>query len=256
MSSRTPSYRVPRLPPAGVILAFPHPLVVAACVAELAVGALFGDPAVVEHHDLVDLVEPIGLVGDEQDGAALGGLEQVGGQCLAGVWVEVGGGFVEDQQRRVGEKRTSQRQALPFAAGDGRPVGADPGVPAAGEGCDPRQQPGASGGGLELLVGGAGPGEPQVVADGGVEQVGAGAGSTRDTSLARHATKAVGHVKTHPAPPGTNPGRPSHKGRSNMPRLTGRDLGAGISVSRRLGSSSLAPVPGAARARSAVAGHA
>src|SRR5215471_20111577 len=36
----------------------------------------------------------------------------------------------------------------------------------------------------------------------------AGAGSTRDKSLTRHATKAVRHAKSHPAPPGTNPGRP------------------------------------------------
>jgi hypothetical protein len=39
-------------------------------VAELVVDALLGDPVVVEHHDLVDLVEPGGLVGDEQDWAA------------------------------------------------------------------------------------------------------------------------------------------------------------------------------------------
>src|SRR5215471_20421922 len=36
----------------------------------------------------------------------------------------------------------------------------------------------------------------------------AGAGSTRDMSLARHAGQAVGHARSHPAPPGTNPGRP------------------------------------------------
>jgi len=38
----------------------------------------------------------------------------------------------------------------------------------------------------------------------------AGAGSTRDTSLARHAAKTVGHVKSHPAPTVTGP---SHHGR-------------------------------------------
>jgi hypothetical protein len=56
-----------------------------------------------------DLVEPVGLVGDEQDGAAFGGLQQVGG------------GFVEDQQRRVDKKRAGQREALPFAAGTASP---------------------------------------------------------------------------------------------------------------------------------------
>ena len=118
-----------------------------------------------------DLVEPVGLVGDEQDGAAFGGLQQVGGQRLVGVWVQVGGGFVEDQQRRVNKKRAGQREALPFAAGT-----ASPWVPTGVSqpwGSDLIQGSSrARGGGLDLLVGSGGAGEPQVVADGGVEQVG------------------------------------------------------------------------------------
>jgi hypothetical protein len=35
-------------------------------VAELLVSPLLGDPPMVEDHDLVDLVQPVGLVGDEQ----------------------------------------------------------------------------------------------------------------------------------------------------------------------------------------------
>ena len=100
-------------------------------MAELPVAALLGDPSVVEHHDLVNLVEPIAFVGDEQDGTALGGAQQVGGEGPAAGRVQVGGGLVEDQQRRVGKERAGQREALPFAAGDGCPVGADRGVPAA-----------------------------------------------------------------------------------------------------------------------------
>ena len=53
-------------------------------MAELVVVALLGDPAAVEHHDLVDLVKPVRLAGDEQDGAAFGGLRQIGGHRLAG----------------------------------------------------------------------------------------------------------------------------------------------------------------------------
>ena len=49
----------------GLIFAVPHSLVRPAGVAELLVGALLGDPAVVEDHDVVDLVQPVGLVGDE-----------------------------------------------------------------------------------------------------------------------------------------------------------------------------------------------
>jgi hypothetical protein len=111
---------------------------------------------------------PSGLVGD----AAFSGLQQVGGERLASVGVEMGGGFVEDKQCRVGGKRAGQREALPFAAGNGRPVGADLSIPAVGEGSDPGQQPGAGRGGLELLADSGGAGEPEVVADGGVEQMG------------------------------------------------------------------------------------
>ena len=61
---------------------------------------------------------------NEQDGTVLGGVQQVGGERPAGGRVQVGGGLVEDQQGGVGEERASQGEALPFAAGDGRPVGA------------------------------------------------------------------------------------------------------------------------------------
>jgi len=103
------------------------------------VAALLGDSAVVEHHDLVDLVEAVAFVGDEQDGAAFGGVQQVRGERLAAVRVDVGSWLVEDEQRGVGEERARQRQALPFAARNGRPVGTDRRIPALGEGSDPGQ---------------------------------------------------------------------------------------------------------------------
>src|SRR5215470_5876215 len=164
----------------GFMVVLPDPLVGPARVAELLVAALFGDPPAVEHHDLVNLVERVAFVGDEQDGAAFGGLQQVRGKRPAAVGVEVGGGLVEDQQRRVGKKGAGQCKALPLAAGDGCAVGADGGVPAFGQRCDPGQQPGARGGGLKFFVGGIGAGQPQVVADGGIEQVGVLRGSADD----------------------------------------------------------------------------
>jgi hypothetical protein len=161
------------------MFALPHSLVRSARVAERPVVALFGDPAVVEHHDLVDLVESVGFVGDEQDSAAFGGVQQVGGERPAAVRVEVGGGFIENEQRRAGEERAGQRQALPFAAGDGCPAGSNWGVPALGQGSDPGQQPGAGRGGLELLVGGTGAG-PAAGYRGWWRRTGAGlAGSRR-----------------------------------------------------------------------------
>ena len=86
----------------GFLLALPHRLAEPHGAAELLVAASLGDPAVVEHHDLADLAGPIALVGDEQDGPAFGGLQQVRGERLARLWVKVGGGgLVADQQPRV-----------------------------------------------------------------------------------------------------------------------------------------------------------
>jgi hypothetical protein len=54
----------------------------------------------------------------------------------------VRGGLVEDQHGRVRKQGTGQRQTLPLATG--HRYAADPGlgVPAAGQGLDPRQQAG------------------------------------------------------------------------------------------------------------------
>src|SRR5579863_266683 len=110
-------------------------------------------------------------MGNEQDGPAFGGPQQVGGERPAGGRVQVAGGLVKYQQPRAGQECPGQRQPLSLAAGHGRSAGADGGVPSPGQRGDPRQQPGAAGGGRQLLVGGLWPGQPQVVADGGGEQV-------------------------------------------------------------------------------------
>ena len=74
----------------GFLLALLHPLVEPTRAAELLVAAWLGDPAVVEQHNLTDLVELIALARDERDGPAFGGVQQVRGECLMRLWVEVG----------------------------------------------------------------------------------------------------------------------------------------------------------------------
>jgi hypothetical protein len=51
------------------------------------VRAALDRPAGVKHHDLVDLVEPVGFVGDVQDGAAFRGVQQVRSERAAAVGV-------------------------------------------------------------------------------------------------------------------------------------------------------------------------
>src|SRR5690349_12387681 len=79
--------------------------------------------------------------------------------------------WVACSRSAVSARRAGRRRRRRSAAGGGAPAGADRGSPAAGKGPDPGQQPGTGRGVLELPVGGAGPGQGQVVADGGVEQV-------------------------------------------------------------------------------------
>ena len=57
----------------------------------------------------------------------------------------------------------------------------------------------------------------------------AGAGSTRDMSLARHTENAAGHARSHPGPPGTNPWpAPAITAGTDMPRLTRHVNGTAI----------------------------
>jgi hypothetical protein len=80
------------------MFAVPHSLVRPAGVAELLVGALLGDPAVVEDHDVVDLVQPVSFMGDEQDRTALSGVQQVGGEHRhTGQGAGPGGGNAQQQ---------------------------------------------------------------------------------------------------------------------------------------------------------------
>jgi hypothetical protein len=97
------------------------------------VGAALDHPAGVEHHDLVHQVKAVGLVRDQQRAAPDGDLEQVGGEGVARVRVQVGGGLVEDEQRRVREQCPRQGEPLPLAARHGRPARPHGGLEALGE---------------------------------------------------------------------------------------------------------------------------
>ena len=133
--------------------------------------AALDDAAGLEHDDLVDPVQAVGLVGVEQRRASGGDVEQIGGEGTPRVRVEAGGGLVEDEHRRVREQRPGQGEPLPLAAGDRRSVYAHGRAEALGERLDPRQQPGPRRGVRQLLVARARPGEPEVVRDRRVEDM-------------------------------------------------------------------------------------
>lgn len=90
--------------------------------------------------------------------------QHVAEQSAAGSGIEMGRGFIEYQQIRIGEQSPGYGQPLALAAGQRGPVGADRGVPAQRQRLDPVQQPDPGRGLGQLLVGGPRPGQAKVVA--------------------------------------------------------------------------------------------
>src|SRR6266540_1325421 len=135
-------------------------------------GAALDDAAPVEYQDLVEALQPDEPMGDQQEGGALGGGQDVVHYRPFGGLVEVGGGLVQDQYREPGQHGTGQRETLALAARDPRALLSHGRVPSVGQAADPLQHPGSAGRRLQLGVAGVWAGQAQVLADGGVEQVG------------------------------------------------------------------------------------
>ena len=125
----------------------------------------------VEADDPVDEVEPFGAMRDQEDRAAVGGVEDVGDERLGRLAVEMRGRLVEDEHRRIGEERPRDDEALALAAGELRSLLPDERVEAVRERLDPVVEPRTAQRVEELAVGRVGSGEPQVLADRRVEDV-------------------------------------------------------------------------------------
>ena len=123
-------------------------------------------------HAMTVVTAGAGGGGGFQRRTATGGGEQVGGEPPADGRIQVGGGLVEDEEVGVGEQGAGEGEPLPLSSGQGEAIGSDDGVPAVGERLDPRQESGPVRGRRQLAVGGAGTGEPEVLPDRGVQQVG------------------------------------------------------------------------------------
>jgi hypothetical protein len=131
------------------------------------------------------LSRPARRWGDQQDRATLGGGQQVVGERRRGLRFEVGGGLVEVEHREVGQQRAGQGQPLALAARDPCALLADQCVPAVGQRADPVEDAGAGGGRLQRGGGRGRAGQPEVLADGGVEQVGVLGGQPDDAADVR-----------------------------------------------------------------------
>ena len=111
-------------------------------------------------------------MGDDEGGAALHEVAEAVLDHRFGLGVERAGGLVEDEDARVGEDGAGDGEALALAAGELDAALADDGVVAFGEALGELVDAGDAAGLQELLLGGVGAREEDVLADGAVEEEG------------------------------------------------------------------------------------
>ena len=136
----------------GDVALQPHEVgVLAVAGDQCVVAALFDQAAAVEDQDAIGLAQRGQAVGDRDRRAArVSALKRLLNGLLA-FGVDVAGGFVEDQDRRIVQNRAGDRHPLPFAAGEAGAAFAEPGVVAQRRVEDEVVRLGGFGGGDRLL---------------------------------------------------------------------------------------------------------
>ena len=129
--------------------------------------ALLDDPAVLEHDDLIHVMNGGEAVGDDQGGAAVHQFLDRFHDGSFGRGVERGSGFVEKQDRRVFQKGARDPDALALADAEMSAAFADLAVVAVGKLADEFVGLRAPGGIADLLLGRVRPAVGNVLADGG-----------------------------------------------------------------------------------------
>ena len=108
-----------------------HPMkrcIATAFVDQLVVRSILHQPAAIDGDDAIASAHGGQAVGDDEDGAALGDARHVVLNDALALVVERTGGFVEDEDTRVADQRTRNRQALTLATGEGTAVLAHRGI--------------------------------------------------------------------------------------------------------------------------------
>src|SRR5262245_30365111 len=133
-------------------------------------GAAFDDAAFVEEEDEIGAADGGKAVSDDEGGAAGEEIGHGSLNKLLAFGVEVAGGFVEDEDLRVGEDGAGDGEALLLAAGELDAAFADERVVLLGKADDEFVGVGAAGSIFDFGVGGVVAAVGDVVADGAVEE--------------------------------------------------------------------------------------
>ncbi len=147
-------------------------VVLALLLQQVVVAAPLHHLAVLQHQYGVGVADCAQPVGDGKDGPSLHELVHALFDEGLGTGVDGGGGFVQDEHRRVGHGSPGDCQQLPLALGQVGAVGGDHGVIALRQAADEGVGVGDAGGGLNLLHGGVQLAKADVIGDGAGEEVG------------------------------------------------------------------------------------
>ena len=126
--------------------------VAAAAAQQFVVPAALDDLAALDHQDGVGMHDGVQAVRDHDGGAVLAEMLDRLLHLLFGFGIERGGGFVEQDDRRVLDQRARDRDALALAAGQLRAVLADRRVVAEREAHDEIMRAGGLRGGDDLAL--------------------------------------------------------------------------------------------------------
>ena len=110
-------------------------------------------------------------MGDHEGRAARSRREDVGGERVGSLGVEMLTRLVEHHDRKIGEQPPGERQALPLASRQTGAVCAHTGVQVLGEGLDPIEEAYPGKDAAYLVIFGVRAGEQEVFAQRGVEHV-------------------------------------------------------------------------------------
>ena len=108
-----------RRPPTDHLERLPHRRVGPAPLEELVMGPHVGDTTAVEHHDPIGGACGLESVGDDHSGPTVRDPLHGGGHPRFGRQVEIGGGFVQQEHRRVDQLRPGEGDQLALTRREG-----------------------------------------------------------------------------------------------------------------------------------------
>jgi hypothetical protein len=155
-----------------LLLEGPQVIINSSGLDQLGVLAAFDDTTCLHHQNFVYGFETKQPMGNQQRSAASHQSLNIPHHLDFDQWIEMGRGFVQNQNGRIAEQGASNGKALALAAAKTQSLLANPGVVTVGQGLDELMQVGLFRRSNQLGFADFRPGQEQVIPNGAIKQVG------------------------------------------------------------------------------------